>query len=223
MGKIALSWSGGKDSCYVLDTLIKQGKEVACLVTTVPKEIGRTFGHGEREEMIIMQGEALGIPIEFISCSLEHYTEDFIASMEKLKAKYGLTGIAFGDLYLDEHRDWGERAAAAAGLDSLYPHWMKQQEALEGLKRFIQTGYKAVIIRVREDVLTENWLGRELDFSFYEDIQREDVCPLGESGEYHTFVYAGPLFKRGIQLGEKQVISYETTKKLEYAAAALSE
>src|SRR4051794_20594996 len=100
-----------------LDSLIRQGYEIACLVTTVPKEIGRTFGHGERTEMITLQGESLSIPVYFIECSHENYTDQFIKTVLSLKNQYKIRGIAFGDLYLDEHRDWGEKVANAAGID----------------------------------------------------------------------------------------------------------
>ncbi|MDV2687069.1 hypothetical protein RYX56_22225, partial [Alkalihalophilus lindianensis] len=91
-----------------LHTLIDQGYEVVSLVTTAPKELGRTFGHGERTEMIQLQGEALSIPVHFIECSFESYTEQFVQALHFLKNKYHISGIAFGDLYLQGHREWGE-------------------------------------------------------------------------------------------------------------------
>ena len=214
--RVALSWSGGKDCCMALDTLIQKGYEVVCLVTTVPKELGRTFGHGERTDMIRLQGEALSIPVHFIECSYETYTEQFVKAVQILKNQYKITGIAYGDLYLDEHRDWGENVANAAGVDALYPLWSKKEDAVSLLENFVQSSYKAIVVRVREDVLDETWLGRLLDESFLQDIQMTNICPMGESGEYHTYVYDGLLFSKRIQLEYGEFIQLETTKKLEF-------
>ncbi|MEH7747663.1 diphthine--ammonia ligase [Neobacillus drentensis] len=221
--RIALSWSGGKDCCMALDTLISQGFEVVCLVTTVPTELGRTFGHGERTEMIKLQGEALNIPVHFIECTYENYTSQFVNAVEYLKNQLNVTGIAYGDLYLDEHREWGEKVAAAADVEALYPLWMKKEEALPSLGKFVQSGYEAIVIRVREDVLNDTWLGRIVDESFLRDVQQTTICPMGEAGEYHTFVYDGPLFLRRIQLEQGELIQLETTKKLEFKSYSLME
>lgn len=221
--RIALSWSGGKDCCMALNTLIQQGFEVVCLVTTVPKELGRTFGHGERTEMISLQGESLSIPVYFIECSYENYTDQFIKSVQTLKSQYKLMGIAYGDLYLDEHREWGEKVALAAGVEAMYPLWMKKEDALQSLKNFVYSGYEAVVVRVREDVLNETWLGRMIDESFLKDVHKTTICPMGESGEYHTFVFDGPLFSKRIQLEHGELIQLETTKKLEFKSYSLLE
>jgi diphthine-ammonia ligase len=214
--RIALSWSGGKDSCMALHTLIQQGYEIVSLVTTVPKEIGRTFGHGERMEMIRLQSEALSIPVYFIECQLDSYTEQFIQAVKDLKNQYQISGIAYGDLYLDGHREWGEKVAEAAGVEAIYPLWTRSENALDLLEQFVHSGYQAIVIRVREDVLNDSWLGRVLDDSFLKDIQKVAICPMGESGEYHTFVFDGPLFSKRIQLDKPEVVELETTKKLEF-------
>ncbi|MBY0120572.1 diphthine--ammonia ligase [Bacillus sp. S/N-304-OC-R1] len=214
--RVALSWSGGKDGCLSLDVLSNNGLDVVCLVTTVPIEIGRTFGHGEKMELVKLQGTALKIPVEFISTSFEHYTDSFIHKLISLKETYQLDAVAFGDLYLEGHREWGEKVAESAGLKPLYPLWGKQDEALNMLENFLNSGYKATVIRIREDILDDTWLGRELDTSFFEDVKLKEMCPMGESGEYHTFVYDGPLFKQKIVLKDPEIISLETTKKLEF-------
>ncbi|TCP22133.1 uncharacterized protein (TIGR00290 family) [Scopulibacillus darangshiensis] len=215
--KIALSWSGGKDGCLALDTLVKKGYDVACLVTTVPEETGRTFGHGEKVEMITLQSQALAIPVHFITCTFEGYTESFVSTIKSLKEQYHLSGIAFGDLYLDGHREWGEKVADASGLKPLYPLWMTEEDSADALKTFTNSGYKAVVIRVMEDALDDSWLGRPLDQSFVQDILGLPVCPMGEHGEYHTFVYNGPLFHQKIELTSESIITLETTKRLEFS------
>ncbi|MFD1707500.1 diphthine--ammonia ligase [Siminovitchia sediminis] len=199
MNRIALSWSGGKDSCMALHELIAAKKEVACLVTTVPKETGKTFAHQEDVMKITSQAHALGIPLELIHCTYDTYTDDFLKKLTKLKSQYRLKAIAFGDMYLKGHREWGEKLAKAAGLEALYPLWSEQKDMLNRLQRFVDAGYKAEVIKVREDVLPAEWVGRQVDHSFVKDISEKQVCPMGESGEYHTFVLDGPLFQREIK------------------------
>lgn len=214
--RVALSWSGGKDSCLALDKLTKQGVEVACLITTVPIEIGRTFGHGEKMEYVKIQAEALHIPVEFISCTFENYTSGYVNALNQFKLKYQLDGIAFGDLYLEGHREWGEQLAKDTSLEAIYPLWGRKEDALQQLNSFVHSGYKATVIRVREDVLDETWLGRPLDATFIRDITKKECCPMGESGEYHTFVSDGPLFQARIELELPEIIKLETTKKYEF-------
>lgn len=214
--RIILSWSGGKDSCMALDTLIGQGYEVVGLVTTKPEAGDRTFAHDERTSMIQLQGQALSIPVHFIECSFESYTEQFVQTVQALKNQQQITGIAFGDLYLDEHREWGEKVAAEAGVEALYPLWTTEEKALNALKQFVDTGYQAVVVRVREEVLDESWLGRLVDASFQKDVQNTSICPMGESGEYHTFVFDGPLFAKRILLESGSVIKFDTSAKLDF-------
>lgn len=214
--RIILSWSGGKDSCMALDTLIGQGYEVVGLVTTKPEAGDRTFAHDERTSMIQLQGQALSIPVHFIECSFESYTEQFVQTVQALKNQQQITGIAFGDLYLDEHREWGEKVAAEAGVEALYPLWTTEEKALNALKQFVDTGYQAVVVRVREEVLDESWLGRLVDASFLKDVQNTSICPMGESGEYHTFVFDGPLFAKRILLESGSVIKFDTSAKLDF-------
>lgn len=145
-----------------------------------------------------------------------------MSDLRKIKDTYGITGIAYGDLYLDGHREWGEKTAAEAGLDAVYPLWMEEKDSLKALIAFVESGYKAKVIRVREEVLDNSWLGKELDYDFVSKIQDEHVCPMGESGEYHTFVYDGPLFSNRIQLDSPEVIQLETTKKLEFGEFRLA-
>lgn len=213
--RVALSWSGGKDSCMALAKLVEAGYEVATLLTTVPKEQGLTFAHGEKIEMIEKQSASLSIPVHFVRCTFNQYTEDFIEDLTRLKKRYQLDSVAFGDIYLDGHREWGESTAAAAGLKALFPLWRRQEDSLSLLADFVQSDYKAAVIRIRKDTLDDSWLGRELNADFLNDIQREPVCPLGENGEFHTFVYDGPLFRRPVLFTRGQILSQENSKRLE--------
>ncbi|HZG73459.1 MAG TPA: diphthine--ammonia ligase [Chondromyces sp.] len=218
--KVAVSWSGGKDCCMVLDHLINEGHEIAYLLTTLPKEIGRTFGHSEKAEQIQQQSLSLGIPVHFIHCTFESYTERFIQDLTNLKENHGVTAIAYGDLYLEGHREWGEKVAASAGIEAIYPLWSTEEQSLTQLKNFVNAGYKAIVIKVHNDFLDESWLGRELNETFIEDISKLPVCPMGEHGEFHTFVYDGPLFKETIPFHTGAILSLEHSKRLEIMAAS---
>ncbi|WP_108669252.1 diphthine--ammonia ligase [Peribacillus acanthi] len=213
--KIALSWSGGKDACMSLHTLKEAGYDIVCFFTTLPTDINRTFGHGEKKEAIEAQSEALGIPIHWIQCTFSTYTDDFINEVKVAKEKYGFEAIAFGDLYLSEHREWGEKVAKQAEIEAIYPLWMEQSMSLSALDRFVKSGYKAKVIRVSDEKMDLSWLGRDVNEDFYHDIQKLLICPMGEGGEYHTYVYDGPLFKTPIQVHDIETTKLETTHRLE--------
>lgn len=213
--RIALSWSGGKDSCFALHKLTEQGFDIACLVTTAPKETGLTFAHGEKIELIQAQGKSLGIPVHIISCTFDNYTEAFQDELFRIKEIYQLEGIAFGDLYLEEHREWGEQLARVTNLEALYPIWIKQSDSMDALATFIDTGYKAIVIRVMHGKLPDTWLGKNLNQEFLRDIQKLKICPMGESGEYHTYVYDGPLFREKIEFQLGSIIHQEYSNRLE--------
>ncbi|WP_174728006.1 diphthine--ammonia ligase [Mesobacillus harenae] len=221
MKRIALSWSGGKDACLALDRLTSQGYEVAFLVTTVPSHEGKTFAHEEKVEFIQLQGEALGIPVRFVESEFKHYTERFVGALADLKEKERIEGIAFGDLYLQEHRDWGERVAEIAGLVPLYPLWMPKSQVKAALDELIESGYKAMVIKANEEKLDLSWLGRVIDVEFSRNIGKLEICPLGESGEYHTFVMDGPLFRKRIEVETGNVISHGNEKRLELTSGCL--
>ncbi|WP_042348465.1 diphthine--ammonia ligase [Bacillus massiliigorillae] len=221
--KVALSWSGGKDACYTLHKLHEQGIEVVCLLTTIPKELNATFGHGEKREAIEAQGQALGIPVEWISCTFPTYTDDFIAKVKEVRNTYQITAIAYGDLYLDEHREWGEQVAKAAEIEALYPLWMKESDASTALQQFISSGYRAKMIRSMQEHFSKDDLGREINESFYQDLQNQSICPMGEKGEYHTFVYDGPLFQKKVIFTEGAVEELETTWRLHLEDISLME
>ncbi len=194
--KVALSFSGGKDSCLALFGLQQQGIDVAYLITTVWKKSDETVAHDEKREHILLQAERLGIPVHFIETDFETYTEDFVLKLNALRASANIDGIAFGDIYLAGHREWGERVAEAASLEAVYPLWTAQESVLQLLHQFVEVGFEAEVIKVDKARLPGEWVGRKVDESFIKDIIKyDDVCPMGESGEYHTTVNNGPIFK----------------------------
>ncbi|MUV38882.1 hypothetical protein JNUCC1_02753 [Lentibacillus sp. JNUCC-1] len=197
MKRTALSFSGGKDSCFALYKLQEQeGIEIASLVTTVFQEDQKTVAHGEPPEHIKQQAERLDVPVTFVTTDFKSYGEDYLDHLLKLKETYQLDAIAFGDIYLEGHREWGEELAARAGLEPLYPLWSTEYQALPLLQEFISHGFQARVIKVDEEKLPADWVGRIVDGAFADEIARLDVCPMSESGEYHTVVEDGPCFRK---------------------------
>ena len=194
---VVLSFSGGKDSCFALHRLQEQSIHVVSLVTTVWKNNQETVAHAEKVDRMKEQAEKLQIPIHFIETTFDTYAQDFERSLIELKRNQHINGIAFGDIYLQGHREWGETLAKETGLKALYPLWNKQENSLRMLQEFINLGFKAQVIKIDHEKLPESWIGRDLDQSFIADIKKKNVCPMGESGEYHTTVYDGPIFKAG--------------------------
>ncbi|MFY0545633.1 diphthine--ammonia ligase [Brevibacillus sp. H7] len=212
---MGLSWSGGKDATMALDKLIKQGCEVSCLMTAVPMNSDRNYWHSVKLSLLEEQAKALSIPLVQISCTEEKYSEAYVQGLGNLKEQYNLDAVAYGDLYIEGHREWGEAVTKAAGLEALYPLWLKKEQAPQALVEFVASGYKAVIIMTYNGKLSTDWLGRELDQSFCEDIQKVYSCPMGEGGEYHTFVYDGPLFQRKIELKLGEIVPMTVTHRVE--------
>ncbi|WP_164669871.1 diphthine--ammonia ligase [Virgibacillus doumboii] len=198
--KAALSFSGGKDSCLALHKLDEQGVQVTWLVTTVWKKSHRTVAHDQKRQLILEQADRIGLPVYIIETDFETYTGDFVAALKKLREDYGVDGAAFGDIYLEGHREWGEQVARAAGVEAIYPLWTERENVVRLLREFVSHGFDAEVIKVDKDRLPESWVGRKVDESFVEDILLyDDVCPMGESGEYHTAVMDGPMFGKGLR------------------------
>ena len=192
--RVTLSFSGGKDSCLALYYLQQKGIKVVCLLTTVWKESMATVAHNEELDRIEVQAQSLNIPVHFIETDFSTYQSDFVNALKEIKEKFSVDGIAFGDIYLQGHRDWGEQVATLAGLEPLYPLWSPQENVVDLLREFVSLGFKAKVIKVDPLKLPESWCGRLIDASFIADILEKDVCPMGESGEYHTYVGDGPIY-----------------------------
>src|SRR5699024_2502899 len=154
--KVALSFSGGKDSCLALYRLQQQNIDIACLVTTVWKKDQQTVAHGENRERVKKQAQRLGIPVYFIETDFDMYGEDFVEALVKIKNQYTIDGAAFGDIYLKGHRDWGEAISRQAGLEAVYPLWTEQENALALLQEFVELNFKARIIKIDHEKLPKS-------------------------------------------------------------------
>ncbi|MCG8410573.1 MAG: diphthine--ammonia ligase [Bacteroidales bacterium] len=202
--KAFASWSGGKDCMLALYRFLQNDKnEVAYLVNMCDDDGKHSRSHRIKKHLIAEQASMLNIPIVQETTGTEGYETYFKFVINRLK-KEGVTAGIFGDIYLIEHRKWIERVCADLDIQAIFPIWGDGTRLL--LKEFIETGFKALTVAVDIKKLNSNWLGRELDLSFYNDIVSiNDVDPCAENGEYHSFVYGGPIFSKPVSFSKGEV------------------
>ncbi len=199
MEKVLISWSGGKDSSMALHEILKsQLYQVAALLTTVTEDYDRISMHGVRSVLLERQAESLGFPLEKVLISRQSSNEEYESRMEQALTKYkesGVTSVVFGDIFLEDLRQYREKNLARLGMKGIFPLWKRNTSQL--MQTFIELGFKAITVCVDTQPLDGRFAGRTIDRQFMNDFPKTaDVC--GENGEYHTFVYDGPIFKRGI-------------------------
>jgi diphthine-ammonia ligase len=193
--KVVASWSGGKDSCFACYKAIQEGHDVSNLLIMMSDPSVSNF-HLIRSDMLDAQSEAIGIPIVKWTTTAETYEQEFKNALLKMKAE-GVEGIVTGDVFdvaLHE-AGWLDRICKEVGLTPVRPLWHRDTTKI--LDEFINDGFKATLVRVKLDLLGMDWLGREIDRKFFDDLLKlgtVDLC--GEHGEFHTFVTDGPLFKK---------------------------
>ncbi len=201
--RLAASWSGGKDSCLACYKAVTQGYEVTHLVNFISRQFRRVSFHGTRGRIISRQAQAIGIPLVQYTVPEEMglYEKRFKQAVSALKQR-GLDGMVFGDIYLQEHRDWIERVCGELEITPLLPLWGTPPERV--LSEFIDLGFEALVVSAKASIFTENWLGRGVDYGFLSELkmlcQQEDADVCGEHGEYHTVAVDGPLFQKRMQL-----------------------
>ena len=197
--RVVLSWSGGKDSTMAAYHLLASCKyEITGLLTTVTEEFDRISMHGVRRELLERQAESLGIPLRVLmipkECTNEIYETRMREILVQLKAQ-GITKIAFGDLFLEDVKQYRDERLAQVGMTGLYPLWMRDTDEL--VRTFIGLGFKAILACVDTQAIDASFAGREIDYALLADLP-ESADPCGEYGEYHSFVYAGPTFRQPI-------------------------
>ena len=204
--RVLLSWSGGKDSALALHELQQAGHfEVAALLTTITEGHDRISMHGVRRTLLAQQAGRLGYPLEEIAipqnCTNEVYEQRMEQALEKGRRK-GIIGAAFGDLFLEEVRAYRQERMRRIGMQSIFPLWGRH--TAEVAREFVTLGFRAVVVCVDTELLSREYAGREYNEDFVKDLPAE-VDPCGENGEFHTFVYDGPIFSLPVQVqrGEK--------------------
>ena len=206
--QVILSWSGGKDSAMALLALLESGLyEIVSLLTTVSKQYERISHHGVRVELLGQQAAALGIPLHKLylhhaNCSLEDYEAVMKKAMLEYKDKDVLT-VAFGDVFLQDLRDYREHNLAKIGMEAIFPIWSR--DTTEIVQTFIALGFKAYLTCVDNEKLGREFAGRPINADLIRDLP-DGVDPCGENGEYHSFVYDGPIFQRPVDVSVGEVV-----------------
>ena len=209
--KVVFSWSGGKDSALALYELQKSDRyEVVALLTTLAAEYRRVSHHGVREQLLEMQAEALRLPLDKLylpcgpsdACTFEQYE----ALMGRTMAKYRQAGVmlaAHGDVFLEDLRKYREGNLAKLGMKALFPIWRRDTSEL--IRAFIELGFKAYVSCVEGEKLSAAFAGRAVDARLIRDLP-DGIDPCGENGEFHSFVYDGPIFRRPLKIRVGEVV-----------------
>lgn len=207
MGKIkaVFAWSGGKDSAYALHQVLKEGKyEIKYLLTTLNKEFKRVSMHGVKEELLDLQANSIEIPLLKVWVS-ENSFEEYEKQMEELLVKVkseGVECVIFGDIFLEDLREYRENNMKKVNMRAVFPLWKKNTTSL--MKDFLSEGFKTITCCVNDANFNEKSVGSLIDKEFIADLPI-NVDPCGENGEFHTFCFDGPIFKKRVnfQIGEK--------------------
>ncbi len=215
MKKAYFNWSSGKDAVLALDKILAE-KEYAIskLVTTVNTDFNRVSMHGLSIELLEQQAKSIGIPLQKIqlagNVSIDSYNLEMKKVMKNL-VKEGFEYSFFGDIFLEDLRVYREKKLSEVGVKGVFPLWKKNTKKL--LEEFLEKGYKAITVCVNAKMLDVSFCGRIIDENFIKDLpDNVDLC--GENGEFHTFVYDGPIFKKPINftIGEKVLRNYTSSK-----------
>lgn len=194
-----VSWSGGKDCMLAMYNFMKNPENrVVSLVNMCDEDGVMSRSHGIKSELIKLQALCMGTPIIQEPIGKNGYEESFKKAINGLKEQ-GINAGVFGDIYLVEHRVWIERVCNDLGIDAVFPLWNRSTTEL--IKEFVNFGFKTKVVSVHEDFLSEEWLGVDIDSDFISKILAiPDIDPCAENGEYHSFVYDGPIFKTPVPI-----------------------
>jgi diphthine-ammonia ligase len=182
---------------------MKQGCTVYALLNFISRESQRCCFHGVPAPLMQLQAQALGIPLvtHAMPDDMREYEEEFKRAVRGIK---DIRGMVFGDIYLDEHKEWVERVCSGIGMSCIEPLWNEPTGAL--MEEFIDLGFVAVIISCKADLFGPEWIGRTIDRAMLSELQDRGICPCGENGEFHTLVVDGPLFKQAIELASSETV-----------------
>jgi diphthine-ammonia ligase len=201
--KLFVLWSGGKDCMLALHRIIQDKQhEVSYLVNMCDTDGGHSRSHGICKQLIAQQASSMGIDIMQPESDFVSYETCFKIVIASLKEK-GITGGIFGDIYLQPHRDWIERVCSEMNIQPFFPLW--KNNTIDLIHEFIDSGFKAIIISVNAQYIQQSWLGRDIDMNFLHDIlELKNIDPCAENGEYHSFVYDGPIFREPVVFSKRR-------------------
>ena len=204
---ILFCWSGGKDSAMALHLLLQQ-KEfcVAALLTTVTEGFDRISMHGVRRELLHRQVQSIGLPLREVFIPPHCVNPVYEARMEaamRTAREAGIRRVAFGDIFLEDLKAYREKNLAKVGMIAVFPIW--KTDTWQLATNFVQLGFRARAVCIDPRVLDRSFAGRSLDESFFQDLPL-NADPCGENGEFHTFVYDGPMFKEPVKCKKGEVV-----------------
>jgi uncharacterized protein (TIGR00290 family) len=192
---VLISWSGGKDSCLALYEIQREQKyRVAALLTTFTRDYDRISMHGVRRALLERQAASLGLSLHQVFISKRATNEEYEMKIDEAFSLYrdrGINSIVFGDLFLEDIRAYREQFLIRHNMRGLFPVW-KRDTALF-IREFLRLGFRAVVTCVDSQVLDQSFAGRLIDESFLSSLPSH-VDPCGENGEFHSFVFDGPIF-----------------------------
>ena len=197
--RVLFSWSGGKDSAFALYKILQMNRyEIASLLTTITEDYGRVSMHGIQRHLLERQARSLDIPLESVLIPKRASQEAYDSAMLKMLLRYrdaGVTTVVFGDIFLEEVRAYREKRLSGISMKALFPLW--KDDTSERAHAFIDNGFKAVVTCVDTHFLNGEFTGRLFDREFLRELPAH-VDPCGENGEFHSFVFDGPIFKEGV-------------------------
>lgn len=198
--KIIFTWSGGKDSALALYEIMKTKRyKIVALLTTITRDYDRISMHGVRTELLRRQAESIGIPLREVYVSTGGSNKEYELKMAEALNDFenqGVEKVAFGDIFLEDLKRYREDNLAKLGMKGLFPIWKMETKALA--QNFIDLRLKAIVVCVDTQKLSPEFSGMEFDAQFLAKLP-EGIDPCGENGEFHSFVYDGPIFKKRIE------------------------
>ncbi|MFH1328854.1 MAG: diphthine--ammonia ligase [Candidatus Bathyarchaeota archaeon] len=201
--RVVVSWSGGKESGLACYEAIHKGFEVAYLLNMITEDAKVSMTHGISSKLLHTQSQAIGIPIVQRSTTWNTYEKEFKKAVSELKQQ-NVEGVVFGDIDLPEHRSWNERVCNELNVKPILPLWEQKREQI--LNGFIDKGFEALIVSAKADLFENEWVGHKIDRNLMEYLHEHKIDLCGESGEYHTFVTNGPIFRKRIKILESRKI-----------------
>jgi uncharacterized protein (TIGR00290 family) len=205
---ILFCWSGGKDSAMALHTLLQRSDvHIAALLTTITEGYERISMHGVRRELLERQAQSIGLPLHEVRIPPQCVNPIYEARMEEALRVYfesGVRKVAFGDIFLEDLRAYREKNLARVGMTAIFPIWKRDTREL--IRFFHANKFRAVAVCVDSKVLDPSFAGRELDESFFRDLPPH-ADPCGENGEFHTFVFDGPIFQSPIPVRAGEIVN----------------
>jgi len=205
-----MAWSSGKDGALALHEIRQGGEyEVAALLTTATEGYDRVSMHGVRRELLERQAESIGVPLAIVwiprECSDEEYAARMRAALEEQAAR-GVSSVIFGDVFLEDVRQYREDSLAQVGMRAVFPLWQRDTAALA--RQLIDQGFRAITTCVDSEHLARSFVGREFGDAFLSDLP-DGVDRCGENGEFHSFVYDGPIFREPVACTVGQIVLRE--------------